>query len=306
MRVSLRELIAGYRKEENFMNKIFAKLSVAAIVMTSFVFSACASGNRLDKGDDKDRMTDSRDGKTYKTVKIGDQVWMAENLNFKYNKGSAKSFCYKDVWSNCDKYGRLYTWSAAMDSAAVFSRDGVDCGDNGECNTKGNVRGVCPAGWHLPSREEFEKLLMTVGGRQDEQDEEKWISGGNILKARNGNGDDSLGFGALPAGYYQPATQECNLLHWIFGIGVNLCRDRSFGAGGVALFWTSTRTVYSTYDAFDRWYDLRFNKSGVRRKNKLEVSRRTAYGLGIYNQRDGIDFAVGSMEKGYSVRCIKD
>ena len=81
------------------------------------------------------RFTDARDGKIYKTVKIGDQVWMAENLNYDAGEGS---WCYKDSLSNCEKYGKLYTWEAARRSA--------------------------PKGWHLPSKEEFETLLNSLGG----------------------------------------------------------------------------------------------------------------------------------------------
>jgi len=79
--------------------------------------------------------TDARDGKTYKTVKIGEQTWMAENLNYTTSSGS---WCYDNKNTNCDKYGRLYDWETA--------------------------RIICPQGWHLPSKGEFETLLNNLGG----------------------------------------------------------------------------------------------------------------------------------------------
>ncbi|WP_275976867.1 FISUMP domain-containing protein, partial [Fibrobacter sp. HC4] len=109
-------------------------------------------------------MTDSRDGQTYKTVTIGTQTWMAENLNYDYNEGTAKSYCYEDNTANCDKYGRLYLWSAAMDSAAVFSTAGKGCGYGKTCSPSGTVRGVCPEGWHLPNDDEWNTLWTAVGG----------------------------------------------------------------------------------------------------------------------------------------------
>ncbi len=144
---------------------------------------------------------DERDGQIYRTVQIGTQVWMAENLNFDYNEGSATSLCYNDDADSCEIYGRLYTWAAAMDSAAVFSDDGKGCGYGNACSASGKVRGVCPAGWHLPDTTEWRTLLAYVSANMTK------VSGESValaLKATSGwdgyNGSDEFGFGALPAG----------------------------------------------------------------------------------------------------------
>ena len=118
-------------------------------------------------------MTDSRDGQTYKTVKIGNQVWMAENLNYAYtgvlynNSGytsDSTSWCFSNDPANCIKYGRLYTWAAAMDSVGTWSTNGKDCGYGVQCTPIYPVRGICPEGWHLPDKAEWNTLFTAVGG----------------------------------------------------------------------------------------------------------------------------------------------
>ncbi|PWJ71956.1 MULTISPECIES: FISUMP domain-containing protein [unclassified Fibrobacter] len=110
-------------------------------------------------------MTDTRDNKTYKTVKIGDQVWMAENLNYYYNKGTAKSYCYGGIEANCEVTGRLYTWAAAIDSVALANDadNPQTCGYGENCTLPTVVQGVCPEGWHLPSYDEWQTLFTAVG-----------------------------------------------------------------------------------------------------------------------------------------------
>jgi len=142
--------------------------------------------------------TDSRDGQTYKTVAIGGKMWMAENLNYK--KG--KSWCYDNNNSNCGKYGRLYDWETA--------------------------KSVCPSGYHLPSRQEWDNLVTAVGGKD---------AAGKKLKARsgwnsNGNGTDEYGFSALPGGYRGSVGSV-------------------FKAGNFGLWWTATEA--DADDAYNRY-----------------------------------------------------
>jgi len=100
----------------------------------------------------------------FKTVKIGNQVWMAENLNIDI-QGSK---CYRDDPENCKKYGRLYYYGIAVQA--------------------------CPKGWHLPSDKEWQMLVDFVGADAGKKlkAKEGWD--------KNGNGTDEYGFAALPGG----------------------------------------------------------------------------------------------------------
>lgn len=151
-------------------------------------------------------MTDERDGNVYRTVKIGDQVWMAENLNYADSSKTPsllkRSWCYKNVAKNCDVAGRLYTWAAAVDSVKTGCGYRSTC-DLASANSTGSstgsatlVQGICPTGWHLPSQTEWMALFTAVGGQS---------TAGKVLKSQsgwnnNGNGTDAFGFSALPAG----------------------------------------------------------------------------------------------------------
>ena len=146
-------------------------------------------------------LVDERDGQVYKTVKIGDQWWMAQNLNYAYlqptDELDSSSFCYNNSAEYCAKYGRLYLWSAAMDSVGTWSLDGKGCGYGVECSPQSPVRGICPKGWHLPSKNEWNVLVSGLGGASWAGVKLKSISGWK----NNGNGTDDYGFTALPVGY---------------------------------------------------------------------------------------------------------
>jgi uncharacterized protein (TIGR02145 family) len=121
-------------------------------------------------------LTDPRDGRVYRTVKIGALTWMAENLNLATDSVSFQCYGLTNsnvTKSNCEIYGRLYTWDAAMSA--------------------------CPAGWRLPDREEWNDLVQKAGGEN---------LAGRTLKSKSGwsanNGTDEFGFSALPGGYCWP------------------------------------------------------------------------------------------------------
>ena len=141
-------------------------------------------------------LIDHRDGQVYKTVKIGEQWWMAEHLNY----FTANSFSQSPQFS--DKYGRFYTWAAAMDSAGLWSPNGKGCGSNVECSPTYPVRGVCPEGWHLPDTTEWNALFNAVGPFTSAKKLKSPTDWANI----NGFTDwgyDSYGFTGLPAGWYR-------------------------------------------------------------------------------------------------------
>ena len=138
-------------------------------------------------------MTDTRDGQTYKTVTIGKQTWMAENLN--YDPGDVSSLgsyawhgCYNDDANNCVTYGRLYTWEVTMNDAA--------CAYGNTCNPSGTVQGICPEGWYVPSDAEWNTLWAAVGGCSTAGAKFKSTTGWDNY----GNGIDEYGFSVLPAG----------------------------------------------------------------------------------------------------------
>ena len=112
-------------------------------------------------------ITDKRDGEVYKTVKIGDQTWIAENLRYRYMEKTSSldssSFCYEDNPENCKKFGRMYLWSAVMDSAGIFGDNGKGCGNGVNCTPSYPVQGICPDGFHVPNGIEYKKLLYHAG-----------------------------------------------------------------------------------------------------------------------------------------------
>lgn len=183
--------------------------------------------------------TDKRDGKKYRTVKIGNITWFAENLNY----NAQKSKCYFDNKAYCQEYGRLYDFKTALK--------------------------VCPKGTHLSTNQEWEILVVNIvgdeygakklksskGWRLDEieknfcDDEKEWMSVGDRKEffqwspryycEHNGNGSDDLGFSILPAGCGMLSTNDVVAL--LNGNELNLKENVGYLQNGSgAYFWASS------------------------------------------------------------------
>ncbi len=203
---------------------------------------------------------DTRDGTTYTTVPIGSQCWMAENLNIgaeihagtnQSDNSTIEKFCYQNNSSYCDTYGGLYQWDEMMQYA-----------------TTEGVQGICPAGWHLPTDEEWKTMEIQLGMDSGNADAIYWRNSGNVgqkLKEAgtahwvSSSGSNSSGFTAFGSGYRSGGNNFNNLRY-------------------EARFWTS-----SEYNLSNAWFRfLSYSQSGVYR----EVDSKT--------------------NKGYCVRCVKD
>ena len=139
-----------------------------------------------------DTIFDSRDGRAYLTVKIGDQVWMAENLNYRGEGSDTLGICMNFGESKCDLYGRYYGWLEAMN--VDFPQDTAD--GKFEVSIPENARGICPEGFRVPTLAEYGRLrthLDSLGyGKAD------WIA----------TASNTSGFGLLFGGYYDSEDDE--------------------------------------------------------------------------------------------------
>ena len=218
------------------MKKQLTKLAFAAALGLAITLTACEEKEAAKAGGGT--FTDSRDGKEYKTVKIGEQVWMAENLNF----AAEDSKCYEDNASNCDKYGRLYNWEMAKE--------------------------VCPNGWHLPSDAEWQTLVDFAGGGEIAKKKLKAKNGWENFERKPDNGTDDYGFSALSGGgmfyvftdddyrydfdgaglygYWWTATKKNShsFINCYFdGVGMDEGKDEDGNGGDISRYFHSVRCI---------------------------------------------------------------
>ena len=224
--------------------------------------------------------TDTRDGQTYKTVRIGGYAWMAENLNYQTDSGS---WCYQNNADNCKRYGRLYDWETAM--------------------------AACPAGWKLSSNADWEWLMAEVDGDRYNGTAGKKLkskSGWNDYKGTSGNGTDDFGFSALPGGTVNPYVISDNY-KFVFGIRYSYDYSRFEDIGEDGVWWASTeccsndgywRTA-TEYGGGYYWWTIT-EYGGY-------YAYDQAYNWVMMNNHDSIAHKLSNYKSnGHSVRCVAD
>ncbi len=147
---------------------------------------------------------DNRDGQKYRTIAIGEQTWLAENMRY----AGVTHYSADGNSDNDAIYGYLYQWEDAKQ--------------------------VCPAGWHLPTQAELDQLVTYAGG--------KHAGGRNLCSIsttrEDGNGIDKYGFGALPAGYYYSGS------YYDFGYNAYFWSSTEYGSYAYSLLLDSGDSAY--------------------------------------------------------------
>ncbi len=179
------------------------------LVVSLILFSSCKT-QPIERAES---FIDIRDNQVYKIVKIGNQIWMKENLQF---NDSNDTYNYQNMPSNSKEYGKLYSWYSANK--------------------------VCPRGWKLPSKSDFDELTLFLGGAEIAGGSLK-ATGTNYWHKPNLNATDSSGFSALPAG----------------GRG---CDGRYNSRGISVAFWTSSSVngLGVFYNLWNNTADFRYNE----------------------------------------------
>lgn len=219
--------------------------------LTDVYIEHATSGKNINQAVNMIKLVDIDDN-MYLTAKIGNQVWMAENLKTtQYADGTAiqlvesseswsdlqntdKAMCYYDnSISNSETYGALYNWAAAMNGATSTNAN------------PSNVQGVCPDGWHLPSDAEWVELTdylggtSVAGGKMKETGRAHWI--GSHTEVTN-----ESGFTALPGGFRTSSGSFFNARYE--GYWWSSTEDSNTTAYGPFLFFSDTKVIFVNPD----------------------------------------------------------
>lgn len=241
-------------------------------------------GKLVSKGKDHELyFTDPRDNQSYPVVTIGDQAWMSARLKYK----TGDSYCYQDLESNCDKYGRLYTWHAA--------------------------KKACPAGWHLPRMAEFETLIAILG----ERDRDIFFSAlpvGESFSAYTGFRNDDGYHGQREeedqSSVFWSSTEIGNGLAYSVYVFMNCC---DFGAGQAEILKNVAQSVLCVEgdDADDQsyvgyWLGSGNNSFEVLTENGRDFIIRNEYGDLQARIKDGALRGKNLLDMEYSMTVRGD
>lgn len=176
-------------------------------------------------------------GRTYKTVSIGTQTWMAENLNYAGTGTTPLGTCYLySVVDTCARFGRLYTWAEAM---------GLDTSNNSTKAPIGDTKyqGICPAGWHVPNDADWKTLAdyATILNSAEPGTALKAQKGWKANGTASGNGTDATGFRALPTGWLDPQLNGFNIGKGALWVSATQIAESSFQ--GIALYHDNTEAT---------------------------------------------------------------
>ena len=216
------------------------------------------------------------DGNSYRTIQIGGQNWMAENLKVSHYADGTPILLVADKtqWSVLGEGDRAYCWYNNMTeyadtTGALYSWPGAMNGASGSNDSSTVVQGVCPDGWHIPSDQDWKELEMELGMSQEVADKYDWrgtYEGGNLKEIGfshwhnpNKSADNSSGFTGLPGGFRSNT-------------------GTFYGIGEYATFWSASMKSGST----EIWY------------RALNFERTNVYRYSVSGNR------------GASVRCVED
>lgn len=194
-------------------------------------------------------MIDERDGRQYKTIQIGQQCWMAQNLNY----AMVGSRCYLEKDENCTEYGRLYNWEQAVGQWTDIT-----------------IQGICPAGWHLPNNGEWELLRTTANNVSAlKNPTNRWTDGRQSVVGTN-----TTRFSTLPSG---GSFFSYNTSHG----GMNGYND----IGAKAWWWSSSYCENCTYT---NYADNEFSRLNMPGYATLLVSGNTNAFLVEQSKKSGV------------------
>ncbi len=207
------------------INALVWLLNTALWIFLAMLGNACSKESSDDRSKLYGKWTDPEDGTVYRTLQLGDQIWLADNLNRgvmiygvedQQDNGVIEKYCYDNNPVLCEKYGGLYQWDEAM-----------------QYSTQVSSQGICPEGWHIPSDSEWKILEVFLGMSGEDANERLWrgIDQGVLIQPLGETGFEALmggnrflagSFSQIGStGYFWTSTGTEGRHAWRRGVNIN-------------------------------------------------------------------------------------